>query len=410
MNAMTRRRLLVPTLVVVYAAVGAAPPPVPPATPAPASGRERTRALLASVRVPFERAVETATHQTGGTPITALIRRRDDGVVYEFRLIIGNDERSVEVDAVGEKPANVRDALLTERRRRTIAELRPLLEVAEVDFAKAVALALATAPGARFLAAESEVERSALKFAVTMLTEQGISKVEIDAATGAVGTPVSETPKPVDDPNVRHFDHDKPGALPAGWKVGATRGDGVLATWQVVVDETAPSAPNVLALVKTNHDSPDAFNLCWVEQPLIRNGRLEARFKSVAGEEDQGGGIVWHVKDADNYYVCRFNPLEENLRAYVVKDGVRKQLGSTKASAKPGEWHTIGVRFVGDRIECFMNGQVLLQARDATFPGAGGVGFWTKADAVTRFDDFRIEPLADDALPVEALETQPAAK
>jgi hypothetical protein len=37
------------------------------------------------------------------------------------------------------------------------------------------------------------------------------------------------------------------------------------------------------------------------------------------GEVDQGGGPMWRVQDADNYYVCRFNPLESNFRVYFVQ-------------------------------------------------------------------------------------------
>jgi hypothetical protein len=35
-----------------------------------------------------------------------------------------------------------------------------------------------------------------------------------------------------------------------------------------------------------------------------------------------------------------------------------------------------------------LNGQPLFTVEDSTFPGAGRVGVWTKADSVTRFDDF----------------------
>jgi hypothetical protein len=37
------------------------------------------------------------------------------------------------------------------------------------------------------------------------------------------------------------------------------------------------------------------------------------------GEVDQGGGPMWRVQDADNDYVCRFNPLESNFRVYFVQ-------------------------------------------------------------------------------------------
>ncbi|MFO0872727.1 MAG: family 16 glycoside hydrolase [Phycisphaerales bacterium] len=384
-----------------------APPTSPPIRPA-TSDRAETRALLATVKVPLVDAIEAARRETGGFPVSAALKRKDGSVVYDVRLLVGDGERSVEIDAIAPKSVTVREALLTDRRRRVIAELRPLLATAKVDCVEAVDRAMATLRGSRFLSVESDVEHDLLRFAVTLLSDQGLAKVEVDAATGTAGTPVTEVPKPVEDPNVTHFDRDPTGSLPDGWIAAGTNLRGVgaapprAATWAVVVDETAPSAPNVLALTSTNHESADAFNICWTDRVRTRNGRIEARFKAVSGEGDQGGGLAWHVRDKDNYHVCRMNPLEENFRLYVVEGGVRRQLASAKAKAKTGEWHTIGVRFVGDRIECSLDGQRLLEARDSTFPGAGGIGFWTKGDAVTRFDDLRIEVLPDDALPVEA--------
>jgi len=45
---------------------------------------------------------------------------------------------------------------------------------------------------------------------------------------------------------------------------------------------------------------------------------------------------------------------------------------------------------VGDHIQCFLDGKKLLDVQDTTFPAAGKVGLWSKADAQTYFDDFTI--------------------
>ena len=49
--------------------------------------------------------------------------------------------------------------------------------------------------------------------------------------------------------------------------------------------------------------------------------------KPISGKEDQGGGLIWRVKDKDDYYICRANPLEGNFRVYCVEEGRRRQLG-----------------------------------------------------------------------------------
>ena len=33
-------------------------------------------------------------------------------------------------------------------------------------------------------------------------------------------------------------------------------------------------------------------------------------------ERDQGGGSIWRAQDRDNYYIARWNRLEDNFRVY----------------------------------------------------------------------------------------------
>jgi hypothetical protein len=178
----------------------------------------------------------------------------------------------------------------------------------------------------------------------------------------------------------------------ADWRAASTGGSGPTATWQAHADGAAVSAPNVLALTAPNHRAEDRFNLYWTAERSIADGRVAVAVRADGGVVDQGGGPMWRVQDANNYYVCRFNPLESNFRVYVVKDGVRRQLATALVEGKAGEWHRLEATFAGDRITCAMNGKVLLEARDATIAAAGGVGLWTKADACTSFDDLVVAP------------------
>jgi hypothetical protein len=115
--------------------------------------------------------------------------------------------------------------------------------------------------------------------------------------------------------------------------------------------------------------------------------------KAVHGDDDQGGGLVWRYVDAKNYYIVRVNPLENNIRLYKVEDGNRKQMQSEKTSVKTGDWFTVKVSTMGNSIECFLNGQKIFSESDDTFLNPGLVGFWSKADAVTLFDDLKIKVL-----------------
>jgi hypothetical protein len=175
-----------------------------------------------------------------------------------------------------------------------------------------------------------------------------------------------------------------------GWRAGSTGGSGPHATWSARPDPGAISPPNVLSLVAPNHDVDHRFNLFWTDGALA-DGRIAVAMRADGGVVDQGGGPMWRVQDADNYYLCRVNPLESNFRVYVVKGGVRRQLATARVDCVPGRWYRLEATFVGDRITCALDGRVLLIATDATILQPGGYGVWTKADARTSFDDLAVD-------------------
>ncbi|MEW6684383.1 MAG: family 16 glycoside hydrolase [Nitrospirota bacterium] len=183
------------------------------------------------------------------------------------------------------------------------------------------------------------------------------------------------------------FDDVEAGKLPRGWKAEGTNQRGPVARWVVKADADAPSKPNVLALTDAKEGWGGTFNLLWMDKMKFKDGVIEVKVKAGTGREDQGGGPIWRVQDKDTYYIARWNPLEDNFRLYYVKDGARKTLEDAKVKADPARWHTIRIEQSGDEIKCSFDGKELMKTRDATFPGAGGVGLWTKADALTSFDD-----------------------
>ncbi len=175
------------------------------------------------------------------------------------------------------------------------------------------------------------------------------------------------------------------GNLPAGWTAAKT-GKGEGSVWRIGVDKTAPKGTKVLA--QTSPDGPNAlFNLCIADKSKFADLDLSIAFKAVAGKRDQGGGPMWRVKDADNYYVVRMNPLESNFRLYKVVAGKRIQLGDAEVTGDTGKWHTIRVVHKGQHIQCYFNGKKLLDVKDDAFSEAGKIGLWTKADAQTSFSN-----------------------
>ena len=193
------------------------------------------------------------------------------------------------------------------------------------------------------------------------------------------------------------FDEQKPGEPPRGFSCVLT-GKGRPGVWTIATDETAPTPPRVLA--QTDEDATGyRFPVCVLDAVSAADVDLSVRFRPVKGATDQAAGIVWHFRDADNYYLLRANALENNLVLYKVEAGKRSDLKprgagmfayGRKARVPSGAWGTLRVVAKGPVFEAYLNGEKLFEVEDHTFVGAGKVGVWTKADSVTYFDDLRI--------------------
>jgi hypothetical protein len=120
-----------------------------------------------------------------------------------------------------------------------------------------------------------------------------------------------------------NFDSDTIGQLPAKFHSAKT-GGGAPEKWTVTADPTAPSKPNVAT--QTSTDQTDyRFPLLISDEGSFQNLDLSVKFKAVSGSVDRAGGLVFRLKDPNNYYIVRANALENNYRLYRVVNGRRSQ-------------------------------------------------------------------------------------
>jgi hypothetical protein len=68
------------------------------------------------------------------------------------------------------------------------------------------------------------------------------------------------------------------------------------------------------------------FPLCVVDTVKASDVELSVSFTPIAGKIDQAAGLIFRVKDANNYYVARANALENNVNLYHVVRGVRREI------------------------------------------------------------------------------------
>jgi hypothetical protein len=177
--------------------------------------------------------------------------------------------------------------------------------------------------------------------------------------------------------------------IASSWKAQTTGSKANLATWKVQ-KEGKNSILTITEIESSLLSFGGTFNLFFTKEINFKDGEITVDFRANSGKVDQGGGIMWRVADKDNYYVARFNPLEDNFRFYTVIDGHRKELKSANVTLKSG-WHKMKIIQKGDHFEGYLDGKKLLEADNSSITKSGGVGLWTKADAATSFDNFKVE-------------------
>ena len=153
-------------------------------------------------------------------------------------------------------------------------------------------------------------------------------------------------------------------------------------TWQIESEKQN----HLLSMQKR---SQGAFNLCYTKDVHFLDGTLSVKLRANTGRIDQGGGLMWRVQDNDNYYIARFNPLEDNFTFYIVHSGIRSEITSAHVSLPTG-WHTMRITQKGNVFQGYLDGKKYIEATDNRLQKAGGVGVWSKSDARTSFDDLRI--------------------
>jgi hypothetical protein len=184
--------------------------------------------------------------------------------------------------------------------------------------------------------------------------------------------PAADLTVPEEAP-VERFDFEQPSM--EGWQ-------SIAGQWTVEEMSGAPSGKRVLV----QRAVENFFNVIVAPSAPYTDVDISVQFKPMAGRGDASGGIVFRFA-AGHYYVVRANALESNFRLYYYDRG-RHQLAT--ASVQPptlGQWHTVRVVAVGDHIQAYLNGVLLLEHRDSRYH-SGQVGLWTKADSITAFDNF----------------------
>jgi hypothetical protein len=204
--------------------------------------------------------------------------------------------------------------------------------------------------------------------------------------TGGCATLRSET---LSAPRTIDFESCDVGRAPAGFTTALTGGGGPTA-WIVREDSSAPSGSRVL-VQESSDETSYRFPLCICDGVNASDVFIEVRFKALSGSVDEAAGIVLRYRP-ENYLIARANALEDNVNIYKTVNGKRTIISEAEMKVTAHEWHTLGFAAKGAHLLVTFDGKVVIEADDASIAGPGKVGLWTKADSVTAFVDFHIEP------------------
>ena len=190
------------------------------------------------------------------------------------------------------------------------------------------------------------------------------------------------------DPVKRDFESDAVGAPPAAFEFART-GGGAEGKWAVRVEKGADKNH---VLVQESADPTDyRFPVAVLKEGAYKDVTLSVRARPLSGEVDQGFGLVWRYKDANNYYITRCNADEDNCTIYHTVGGSRRAFLNQSVKVAKNTWHTLKIEATGDHFVVWYDGNKVLDAKDGTFTDAGKVGLWTKADSVIEFDALAVE-------------------
>jgi hypothetical protein len=158
----------------------------------------------------------------------------------------------------------------------------------------------------------------------------------------------------------------------------------VTGQWAVEDMAGAPGGKKVLVQRATRNE----FNVIVSPAGPYTDVDVSMKFKPISGREDASGGIVFRFAGG-RYYVVRANALEDNFRLYTYDYG-RRQIASASVKAPVlGQWYAVRAVAVGDHIQAWLGGKLLLDQRDGHFR-SGRIGLWTKADSITAFADLTV--------------------
>jgi len=226
------------------------------------------------------------------------------------------------------------------------------------------------------------------------LTGTAILSGTLVACTSSANPTMNEpAPEIHSDAQTLTFDEEKTGGLPTSFTHALTGGGGPV-HWEVESMQDDGSE-NKFVTQLSDDDTNARYPLLVYQGFEAKDVDLAVDFKTLSGIRDASGGVVFRYLDSNNYYVVRANSLEGNVVAYKTVGGKRTNIGvrgksrayGVEAPVEHQAWQTLRVITAGSVFGVYLDGKKIFEVENHALTQPGKVGLWTKADAVTQFDN-----------------------
>jgi hypothetical protein len=122
------------------------------------------------------------------------------------------------------------------------------------------------------------------------------------------------------------------------------------------------------------------------EDQAVESRLMAESFAATSSQDKWLGVIARYRSENDYYYLTLRSSNAVSLRKLV--NGQITELDTATFNVAPGNWHTLRLEVVGERLRGYVDGTLMLQAVDSSHPvGSAGIATWR---TVGRFDNLRV--------------------
>lgn len=191
-----------------------------------------------------------------------------------------------------------------------------------------------------------------------------------------------------------NFDTDDQGKMPTGFSAD-TVGGGPSGQWKIVADPEAQSVPHVLTQTAPCVAS-DCFQLLLADGLTYEYLDLTVGLRFNSNSSRGAAGIVFGVRDKQNFYAALVDPATDTLELIRVADEHETVLGRAHVKRGKRPWHRLRIHhntiISKEYIQTSFDGTLAVSVQVEAL-AAGQIGLVTQGQPAIGFDSLHVAPL-----------------